>query len=354
MKIVCLIRSLTLGGAERQMMGLAKVLSAAGIEVVLLVYHKNSYYQAECEDCGVKTEFLDKGLTSLGFSIKLASYVRKNGVDVVISFLPGPNKKACVAKLFHHHFRLIVSERNFNVCYLPHDFLRFSLYGLADKVVCNNHSQEAFIRERCPWLRSKLSTIVNFAPLEKFRPALAPPCNPVRKIVVAARLCPRKNPYGLVLAAAMLKKEGYDFKIEWYGAEENCFKRKVGKAIIRHGVADCFLLMPASHEMVKVYHSADVFCLPSLYEGTSNAIAEALCCGLPVVASAVSDTPLYVKEGENGFLCRPGDVQSLSDALRKALLLPDEQFAAFGTKSRTVVEGSLGIDSFSESWLNLL
>lgn len=53
--------------------------------------------------------------------------------------------------------------------------------------------------------------------------------------------------------------------------------------------------------------------LPSYNEGLPIAVLEAISYGLPVIATAVGDMAAAVREGENGFLIKPGDVSALAD-----------------------------------------
>jgi sugar transferase (PEP-CTERM/EpsH1 system associated) len=63
--------------------------------------------------------------------------------------------------------------------------------------------------------------------------------------------------------------------------------------------------------------SFDVFVLPSLGEGISNTILEAMATGLPVVASRVGGSPELVAEGETGSLFPSGDVDTLTEILSR-------------------------------------
>jgi len=67
------------------------------------------------------------------------------------------------------------------------------------------------------------------------------------------------------------------------------------------------------------YNAADVYCLPSLWEGCPNVIIESLACGTPVVSTKVGGIPDLVLSEDYGFLVSPGDEVSLSKALEKAL-----------------------------------
>jgi teichuronic acid biosynthesis glycosyltransferase TuaC len=64
------------------------------------------------------------------------------------------------------------------------------------------------------------------------------------------------------------------------------------------------------------YNAADVFCLPSLWEGCPNVVIEALACGTPVVSSSVGAVPHFVNFC-SGMLVPPGEADSLANALEK-------------------------------------
>ncbi len=68
------------------------------------------------------------------------------------------------------------------------------------------------------------------------------------------------------------------------------------------------------HVSEPVFPALDVFVLPSLYEGFSNTILEAMACGVPVVATSVGGTPSLVAP-DRGVLVPPGDPQALGAAL---------------------------------------
>jgi glycosyltransferase involved in cell wall biosynthesis len=67
----------------------------------------------------------------------------------------------------------------------------------------------------------------------------------------------------------------------------------------------------------------DVFVLPSLFEGISNTILEAMACGLPVVATHTGGNPELVVDGETGQLVPPAAPDVLADAMAVYLRAPD-------------------------------
>jgi glycosyltransferase involved in cell wall biosynthesis len=85
--------------------------------------------------------------------------------------------------------------------------------------------------------------------------------------------------------------------------------------------------------MPDVYRRADVLLAPTVREGLSLSIAEAMACGLPVVATDCSSLPEMIGEGKGGFLCRQGDAGHFAD--RISLLARDESLRrAMGAVNR--------------------
>lgn len=72
-----------------------------------------------------------------------------------------------------------------------------------------------------------------------------------------------------------------------------------------------------SHDVIPVYlNAADVFVLPTLAEGCSNSIVEALACGLPVISS---DLPFNydLLNADNSILVNPNDIEEIAEAIKK-------------------------------------
>lgn len=70
-------------------------------------------------------------------------------------------------------------------------------------------------------------------------------------------------------------------------------------------------------ELAHLYASADIFVFPSLWEGFGIVLLEAMSYGLPIIATDVAAIPELVKDGENGLLVEPGDVDGLAAAISR-------------------------------------
>ncbi len=76
-------------------------------------------------------------------------------------------------------------------------------------------------------------------------------------------------------------------------------------------------------DKMKVLAEADMYVLPSYFEGFPNSLMEAMAAGLPVVATTVGSIPELVSSTKNGLLYEAGDVKALQTALETLIVQPD-------------------------------
>ena len=98
----------------------------------------------------------------------------------------------------------------------------------------------------------------------------------------------------------------------------------------------------------------DAIMLLSLSEGFSNVLSEAICCGLPVVASDVSDNYIMVKDSQNGYLVDPLNIGQMATTIMKFLSLPNEERIEMGYRSRDIAEKLFSKDDFRSKYVQLI
>lgn len=355
-KILCFIDNLGPGGAQRQLVGLASFLKEKGYDVTVAFYDDNRFYADLLQSRGVPFVYLEKARRPSFRIWHIARFFRKAKPDEVIAYLETPSICACIARLFNHRFKLIVSERNTTQHTGRNEKIRFNLFRIADYVVPNAYSQETYMRTTFPKLANKIVTIPNFVDLEHFVPPLERRRREVPEIMIAASIWPSKNTVGFIDVVAALKAKGYRFHISWYGLNTKHidYINQCRQKIERFGVADCIELKEKTTQIKERYQNADYFCLPSFYEGTPNVICEAMACGLPVVCSDVCDNSKYVIEGENGFLFNPKDTNSIVAAFERLFALTKEEYKSYCHNSRTIAEQKLSKDAFVNAYLKLI
>ena len=92
--------------------------------------------------------------------------------------------------------------------------------------------------------------------------------------------------------------------------------------------------------------AADVFCMPSLWEGLPLALLEAMAAGLPVAAYAIDGVREVVVSGENGFLSASGDTSGLAGDLKK-LMVNEALRERLGQSARRLIREHHSMDRVS-------
>jgi len=94
-------------------------------------------------------------------------------------------------------------------------------------------------------------------------------------------------------------------------------------AIAADGLGDRVALVGQRRDVAALLAAADLFVLPSLWEGLPLALLEAMAAGTPVVATAVGGVPRVVENGVTGRLAAPGDAAGLAAAIGELLADPE-------------------------------
>lgn len=150
--------------------------------------------------------------------------------------------------------------------------------------------------------------------------------------VITRRLVPKNGVIYLAKATRYLQQDTLRFIVIGDGPErdavENEFIRNCGNRVI--------MLGNKTHDDIIAYYSAaDFSILPSLMEATSISGLEAMAAGLPLVGTRVGGIPELIIEGENGYLCRPGDPEDLAEKINTLLA---RDLKSQGDSSRVMVE----------------
>ncbi len=155
-------------------------------------------------------------------------------------------------------------------------------------------------------------------------------------VLFAAKFQRRKRPDDLLRATARLNRESVVFHLAMVGSGE--METELHGLARRLGLANVhFAGFVNQAALPRVYAACDVFVLPSENETWGLAINEAMCAGLPIVASTeIGCVPDLVHDGCNGRTFPAGDVGGLTNALRP-LLTDAELCGRMGRASRDII-----------------
>lgn len=178
-------------------------------------------------------------------------------------------------------------------------------------VVPNSRGLAELARKTAP--KQKFDIIPNGVDTEEFRPDPEREHDGYFRILTVSRLTPRKGIRFLIRAMKSLK-EGNEKLELWIAGDGE--ERPALEALAKEcGVSDKVKFFgPVPHENLGRYYGlADVFCLPSLNEGMSNTVLEALAAGLPIVATVTGGTEELVTSGENGLFVAQQSPEDLAE-----------------------------------------
>lgn len=352
-RILLLIDNLGSGGAQRQLVGLAKLLHDASYDVKVFYYWQIDFYKHFLDEAGVECECINGASNYLLRTFKIASAIRKFQPDVLISYLDTPNRIACLLKAIGGKYRLIVSERNTTQQFTLIEKVKFYMMQFADSIVPNSYSQEEFIKEHFHGLINKTHTITNFVDTNLFCPAKIAPKTDANMIVVG-RVSEQKNVLLFLDAVKTLKDKKYRFHINWYGNHDSKYLDACKEKIAKLKIDDVFTFYPPTKEIIEEYWHHNAFCLPSIYEGFPNVVCEAMCCGLPILCSDVCDNSMIVEDGKNGYLFNPHSIDDMVEKIEKFLLLKKEQKRCMGEHSRELSLAKFSSKTFLEKYKALI
>lgn len=353
-RILCFIDSLNSGGAQRQIVELSKLLKEQGYEIKLIYYHPLTFYEPFLTNHSVNHECISNAVHPYSRIFKVANTFNKFKPDVVISYLDTPNMISCLLKILGMKYKLIVSERNTSQNYNIHEKIKFFLMRWGDVIVPNSYSQEKFIKKYCPHLRYKIKTITNFVDFNIFSPKFKNSTN-YCNIICVGRITPQKNTLAFLKVVANLKDLGYKIKVDWYGASSDSHYLNLCTTLIKtYNISDIFTFLPPQKNIVDAYRAADVFCLPSLWEGFPNVICEAMCCGLPILCGNICDNPLIVENKKNGYLFDPHNIEDMTKTISCFLELSPDEKQHMGRFSRYLSLQKFSKEAFLAQYTQLI
>jgi glycosyltransferase involved in cell wall biosynthesis len=147
-------------------------------------------------------------------------------------------------------------------------------------------------------------------------------------ILYLGRLHPMKGPQFIVKAAPQILKKYPKAVFVFVGSEQNDYKEKLIKLSQQLGVEKSLLFTGPIHDFetkMQAYAAADIFVMPSGYEGTSQAIFEAMAQAKPIAATNRGGIPFQVEHEKEALLFEYGDENALASAV--LALLEDHQRA---------------------------
>lgn len=251
---------------------------------------------------------------------KLRRVLKEIDSPVILSFLTRANIYSIIA-CFGLRKYLVISERNDTArqpLRWPWHTLRKKLYKYADVITANSYAALENMKSYVP--PGKLY----FVPNPVFLPDETDVADPGRSKIIlnVARLAAHKSQNLIIeaLSVCLEKNKEWSLVILGEGEErEKLLKLAENKEISGHVMMPGFVNNPSEY-----YKSAAIFVLPSQYEGTPNALLEAMGYGLPcIISDSLPGALELIDDGVSGMAFRSGDAGDLSDQLAMLIDNPE-------------------------------
>ncbi len=361
---------LAIGGAQKVLLDQARWFHQRGHQVtVIFLYDKENLHAAWQGNSNFpvnvvipykpgirKTSIV---LRTLGSLYRLWRILRQGGFDVVEAFTHDSNMfilplawiTSIPVRLATHHGVIDGFPR------WRQDIHTFIVNHIADALIAvSSKIQDQAIQERIR--KDRIVVIQNgIEPLslEGINPPLVRketglhPADPF--LISVGRLVYQKAHQVLVSAMPIILKEFPSAKLGICG--DGILRAELETQIQELGLSESVKLLGKSHHVARFLCIADIFVLPSRWEGLPIALLEAMSVGLPVVATRVEGVDEVVFDGEHGLLVDVGDINALAQAILQLLRDPEIR-RKMGSASQARLRELYSIDHMAERYLALM
>ena len=155
------------------------------------------------------------------------------------------------------------------------------------------------------------------------------------------RFSAQKNPLDWIKVCGMVAQASPEARFLLVG--DGPLRQEVEEAAERQGIAGRTIFTGLRRDAARMMSAMDVFLLTSLWEGLPRVIPQAMAMSLPVVATRADGSIEAIQDDINGFLCTPGDIQSLA---QRCIELRNEPLcrAEIGCRARESISGEFDLD----------
>ena len=370
MKVAFLIRSLEVGGAERQLAYLARGLRAKGVSVTVGVFYRGGVLEELLRNGGVTIEYLDKKgrWDLLGFFQRTTKWLRRENPDVLHSYLTGANIVAILIKPLFSKLHIVWGVRASNMLLDNYDQLaRFTfrlsvlLSRFADLIIVNSNSgYDYHLANGYP--DQRMIVIHNGIDTNLFAPDLTARQHQRTAwsigdgdflVGIVGRLDPMKDHKTFLQAISKVLSKRNDVQFVCVGNGDGNFLKDLQQYSDGLGISENIQWEPADVNVENIYNALDVLVSTSAFgEGFSNTLAEAMSCGVRCVATDVGDARKVLSD--TGVVVPPGKSSEVADGILAILGCDEHENSKFKKLAIEHIRENYSIDRLVSNTLNML
>lgn len=362
------IRSLSIGGAERQVALLAAGLAARAHEVTIVLFYGNGETEALLKNTKVRLLTLDKtGRWDFGAILRLRKLMIGEQPDVLYAFLPTQTTLAALLLPRPSPTRLVFGSRATAMDLTRYDWLSALTYKTekwlsrrADLIIANaDQVRDDAVARGLP--AERMAVVYNGIDVERMRPSRESGMRVRRSlgieetdfvIGIVARLDPMKDHATFLRAAAGYLQKQPDVRFVCVGQGAAAYQEHLRDLAKSLGIESRVVWTGARTDMTDIYNAFDIATSSSAFgEGFSNAIGEAMACGIPVAATDVGDSATIIDtHGEVVPIRQPEALIAAWRRLRQRM----HQEPQLGALARTRIVENFSVDTMVKKTEDLL
>jgi len=328
-KIVHLITTLDVGGAEKHLLWLGAAQVARGHEVGVVWFKGQGSLEEEFRLAGMEVHHvpMQAGRQALSAVAALRTLLRALGPDVLHTHLlkadalgawVAPQAGVPVIVASKHNDERALLKR---LVGWAHGFLTRRVH----RVIALSDHVAQFVSRHGHVPAAKITRIYYGVDAEALLPSRSRTevrselglADDAPVLICVGRLAPQKDHPTLLRALSKLPESVTLLIVggDPFGDGEARLKALTEQL----GLGERARFLGIRHDVPDLLAASDLFVLPSLWEGLGLVFLEAMAVKLPVVASNVSAIPEVVADGVSGWLVPPGDPGALADAIQSGL-----------------------------------
>jgi glycosyltransferase involved in cell wall biosynthesis len=361
MKILQVISSSGMYGAESVILNLARGLRAAGHQCLLEVFANSPNPNLQLHQRALEEGFSSYAFPCTGqFDPRAIRRIRELAAETGADVIHAHGYKADV------YTRLAMLDQKVPLVSTCHNWLdedlRTRLYGVVDRYFLRSFPRVVAVSEEVRQrlleagvAQERLRVIPNGIDLRPFTIERVP--DPVEwsqdrpaAVGMVARLSAEKGVDLFLRAAAQVA--GAIAHVRFVVVGDGPDREELEALIDQLRLRPFVTMLGRRNDMPAQYASFDLLVSSSRKEGLPIAILEGMAAGLPLIATAVGEVPALVRDGETGILLPTGDPGALASAIVD-LLRDREKRSRLGSAARQLVEKEYSAERMANEYLDI-
>jgi len=357
--LLFLARSLNYGGSERQLVALARGLAQRGGSLAVVTFYSGGEFRRDLEKEGIPVFCLYKSgrWDVFRFIWNFSQLIHNHKPEILCSYLGTSNLMSLVGKLILPRVRVVWSIRASNMDLAHYGWFHVFLYRLerifsrfSDLIIVNSYAgfnyaiTKGFPRNKMVVIPNGVDTI-RFSPTPFLREKIRTEWKVSDQhclIGLIGRLDPMKDHDTFLRAAVLIWRDHQDARFVCIGDGEPSYRMKLQELGSELGLNDCLIWSGFRSDIGAVYNALDIACSSSAFgEGFSNAISEAMACGVPCIVTDVGDSACIV--GKTGEVVSTKDPEAFAAGLKK-LRMRVANNPSLGLEARQRIEQKFSVD----------